>query len=329
MQLVEQNVEATRPKIVVGPSIAVELSWALLAARRDRLRAGHPELEALYQSTKDLEQRVLSFWGDDVADFGEQLVLADQAHVIVNVKIDDLLVGIEQAATLSPKELALISEDESDRAVFLQRLDRLRRSSRLRREYVRLLGDLWAGVEETWEEEGRHLVDIAVERYQRRLERGAKWDDLVATDSEHLSALLSELSEKLPKSGAVTIVPSFFSGQGLLFDLPSGILVGVRATTTNSETRARTDLLARRLKAFADPTRLAIAHCLVAGPMTVGELARSFDLAQPTVSNHVRVLREAGVVTGVRRGTRLDLEVCTDAGNDLLDELKALLNESH
>ncbi len=172
-------------------------------------------------------------------------------------------------------------------------------------------------MEEVWEGKGR------------RLERGAKWVDLVATDFEHVSALLPGLSEKLPKAGAVTIVPSFFSEQGLVFDLPSGILVGVRATTTSSETRARTDLLARRLKAFADPTRLVIAHSLVAGPMTVGEIAKSFDLAQPTVSNHVRVLREAGVVTGVRHGTRLDLEVCADAGNELLDELKALLKEPH
>ena len=127
----------------------------------------------------------------------------------------------------------------------------------------------------------------------------------------------------------MTIAPSFFSGQGLLFDLPNGILVGVRATTASPEARVKTDLLARRLKAFADPTRLAIAHKLAAGPMTVGEIARYFDLAQPTVSNHLRVLREAGVVTGVRRGTRLELEVCTDVSNELLDELKALLVRPH
>ncbi|MFZ2056710.1 MAG: hypothetical protein WAV54_04815 [Acidimicrobiales bacterium] len=40
------------------------------------------------------------------------------------------------------------------------------------------------------------------------------------------------------------------------------------------------------------------------------------------------VLREAGALTGIRRGTRLELEVPTDAANQLLDELKALLNRS-
>ena len=53
-----------------------------------------------------------------------------------------------------------------------------------------------------------------------------------------------------------------------------------------------------------------------------------FDLAQPTVSNHVKVLREAGVVTGRRRGTRVELELQEEAANELLDELKSLLNRS-
>jgi len=59
--------------------------------------------------------------------------------------------------------------------------------------------------------------------------------------------------------------------------------------------------------------------------MTVGEIARSFDLAQPTVSNHVKVLREAGVVVASRRGSRLELEVRKDAGNELFEDLKALM----
>ena len=63
--------------------------------------------------------------------------------------------------------------------------------------------------------------------------------------------------------------------------------------------------------------------------MTVGEIAKYFDLAQPTVSNHLRILREAGVVAGVRRGNRLELEVRTEVSNELLDELKALLDRPH
>jgi DNA-binding transcriptional ArsR family regulator len=329
MQLVEQRAQTPATVITIGPSIAVELSWALLAARRDQLCATHPVLEAVYRGPNGLEQRVRSFWADGVADFGELLVLADQARLVASVEIEELLAGIAKAATISPGELPLASETEADRQVFLRRLDRLRRSARLRRDYVQLLRDLWSEVGPTWETEGLPLVEAAVERIKRRLERGAKWVELIVSDCEYLSALLPQLIERVPFVGAVMIVPHSFSGQGLLFDLPNGIVVGVRADGTDQSERARTDVLAKRLKALADPTRLAIIHALANGPMTVGEIARSFDLAQPTVSNHVKVLREAGVVTATRRANRVELEVQADAGKDLFDELKTLLNRGN
>jgi DNA-binding transcriptional ArsR family regulator len=60
--------------------------------------------------------------------------------------------------------------------------------------------------------------------------------------------------------------------------------------------------------------------------MTVGEIAKSFGLAQPTVSNHLKVLREAGILRGTRRGNSLELELRPEQAGELLDELKALLN---
>ena len=326
MQLVEQRAQAHLTDIAVGPSLAVELSWVLLAADKDQLCASHPALEALYADSDGLRQRVRSFWADGVADFGEELVLADQAGLVGSLDAGALLEGISRAAAHSPEELRLASEDGPDRLVFLRRLDRLRRSARLRREYVELLGELWAGIGAHWDKSGRPLAELAAQRYRRRLDGGADWTEVVVAGSEHLAALLPGLVEKTAPVRAVRIAPSYFSGQGLLFDLPSGILVGVQASGAGPSTRARTDLLARRLKALSDPTRLAIASALAEGPLTVGDLARLFDLAQPTVSNHVKVLREAGIVGGRRRGTRLELELRTDAANEMLDEVKRLLN---
>jgi len=325
MQLIERPATTPEVSIAIGPSLAVELSWVLLAAEREQLRRDHPVLEAVYLGEHGLGQAVRSFWDDGVADFGEQLVLADQAGVIGSVAIEELLAGIAEAAAHSPKELRLGSEDESDRAVFLRRLERLRRSGRLRRDYVQLLGELWTEVETTWTDTGRRLVEAAAERCRHRLERGGKWADIVVADSEHLSGLLPGLAERVAPVRAVTIAPSYFSGQGLLFDLPSGILIGIRATATDPALRTRTDLVARRLKALADPTRLAIASLIGEGPMTVGDLANTFELAQPTVSNHVKILREAEIVAGVRQGNRLFLEVSSGAVSELLAEVKTLL----
>ena len=64
------------------------------------------------------------------------------------------------------------------------------------------------------------------------------------------------------------------------------------------------DALARRFKALADPTRVAIVNRLAgAGEVCVCAFVDELDLSQPTVSHHLRILREAGLVAVTRRGT--------------------------
>ncbi|HYM84740.1 MAG TPA: metalloregulator ArsR/SmtB family transcription factor [Candidatus Dormibacteraeota bacterium] len=61
---------------------------------------------------------------------------------------------------------------------------------------------------------------------------------------------------------------------------------------------------ARLLAAAADPTRLAILRQLSSdGEVCACDFTSCCDVAQPTVSHHLKVLREAGWVTGERRGT--------------------------
>ncbi len=50
------------------------------------------------------------------------------------------------------------------------------------------------------------------------------------------------------------------------------------------------------LAALADPTRRAVYEALVRGPKPVGGLARGVDVSRPAVSQHLKVLREAGLV---------------------------------
>ena len=53
---------------------------------------------------------------------------------------------------------------------------------------------------------------------------------------------------------------------------------------------------ARAFAALSDPTRLAIVEELSSGERGVGELAQHLKLRQPTISQHLKVLREAGLV---------------------------------
>src|SRR2546423_14654049 len=67
------------------------------------------------------------------------------------------------------------------------------------------------------------------------------------------------------------------------------------------------EALAARFKALADPTRVAIVNRLAAADeVCVCDLNSAFELSQPTISHHLRILREAGLVQASRRGTGAD-----------------------
>jgi ArsR family transcriptional regulator len=64
--------------------------------------------------------------------------------------------------------------------------------------------------------------------------------------------------------------------------------------------------LARVLKAVADPVRLRLVSLIGArgaGETCVCDLTGAFELTAPTISHHLKVLREAGLITSERRGT--------------------------
>ena len=75
--------------------------------------------------------------------------------------------------------------------------------------------------------------------------------------------------------------------------------------------------------ALADPTRRQIIESLAAGEISFGELANKFEMSRPAVSQHLKVLREAGIVTAKvdaqRRIYRLN--------DDSLDELESWLGK--
>ena len=69
---------------------------------------------------------------------------------------------------------------------------------------------------------------------------------------------------------------------------------------------------------LADPTRRRILDLLRERPQTSGELAAQFDVAWPTVSRHLAVLREAGLVTVERQATTMLYELNMTVLDDML-----------
>jgi ArsR family transcriptional regulator len=76
---------------------------------------------------------------------------------------------------------------------------------------------------------------------------------------------------------------------------------------------AESESLAARFKALADPTRVAIVNRLAAAECCVCDLTDAFDLSQPTISHHLKVLRDAGLVESSRRGTWAYYRLVPDA----------------
>lgn len=79
--------------------------------------------------------------------------------------------------------------------------------------------------------------------------------------------------------------------------------------------------------ALADPTRRAILARLALGEATVMELAKPFEMTQPAVSQHLKVLEEAGLIVqrvdGTKRPRRL-----AKAGIEAMDQWLAMLRKA-
>lgn len=87
--------------------------------------------------------------------------------------------------------------------------------------------------------------------------------------------------------------------------------------------REQADRMAAIAKALGDPVRMQLIDVLrrSAGQVCVCELVPLFDLSQPTVSHHLKVLREAGIVGSQRRGLWAYYYVVPGAVGELVDWL--------
>jgi ArsR family transcriptional regulator len=92
-----------------------------------------------------------------------------------------------------------------------------------------------------------------------------------------------------------------------------------------SLSRKRSASLAERLKAVGDPTRLGMLDLLAQQtvPLCVCDLTAQFPQNQPTISHHLRLLREAGLVETEKRGIWA-YYWATDAGRRMLAAIQAI-----
>jgi DNA-binding transcriptional ArsR family regulator len=82
------------------------------------------------------------------------------------------------------------------------------------------------------------------------------------------------------------------------------------------------------IHALGDPTRRTVFERLREGPRSVGELARGLPVSRPAVSQHLRVLKEAGLVRERREGTRNYYSVNGDGLAELREYFEGFWDEA-
>ncbi len=77
-------------------------------------------------------------------------------------------------------------------------------------------------------------------------------------------------------------------------------------------------------KALSDPTRREILQLLKDKPLTAGEIAAQFDTSAATISHHLSILRDAGLVSDEKRGKYISYELNMSIVDEILGWFSAL-----
>ena len=79
-------------------------------------------------------------------------------------------------------------------------------------------------------------------------------------------------------------------------------------------------------QALADPTRRAILELLAAQTHTAGAIAKNFDAARPTISNHIQILLECDLIEAQRNGREIHYQIKIDKMDEVDEWLELVGN---
>ena len=79
--------------------------------------------------------------------------------------------------------------------------------------------------------------------------------------------------------------------------------------------------------ALADTRRLLLIYALSDGPKNVGELTEVCGISQPSVSRHLKIMRERGLVNSAREGTTVEYRLADQRLVEALDLLRAIMRD--
>lgn len=308
------------PSRSATPSAPMELASLMCGCSHSR----PPKVEI----PAPLGEWVNRFWGDGHASLGEVVVLAYATGSLEDTEIDGFL---ERLGDPAPFDLRppLETETTDERDAIHARLERFMGDPRLRRRYAALLRDLWDVFAGRWADGGRAQAEAAAAAWSARLAAGADPLDLVPEQHIARREPFPGMVRRAQRLGELRLSPTV-AGHGHIVALPGVLSVAAGSAERDPAVARRrgADEIAELLRVLSDPTRLTILAQLAESPLGVGELARTLHIAQPTASVHLRRLREAGLVSAERFGSRSVYSARPGAVEDLLAQVTERVTRS-
>jgi DNA-binding transcriptional ArsR family regulator len=310
------------PRIEVLPSAVLELTWALY---RLHWHGRLPEVLGPQDEAPALHDELEAIWDDGC--LADTSILAERLGTHLSDEADTFLRDFDRAVEMDGAGLDLRSETQEVREAALARLERLRHDSALRGRYRALLLRVWDLMRPNWEETGREVVRRACADWSQRLRQGADFRELFRGRHPYFDKAQEPLLRERPR---IVVTPMYFVKMGgFLLDMTTYVHVGGPASPTDAERMRRdeSELIANRMKVLSDGTRVALLRDLAQEPASVMDLARRFHLAQPTVSTHVRLLREAGLLASQKDGARILYSAPRERLDRVLEDTRHMLLE--
>lgn len=266
-------------------------------------------------------QQVISFWpgtplnalstGQPYVEWGELLVYAWHVGVLFSQDVPAALDAIEAQLGRELPRIEMPSEPDEIIAVIERRMDYLRENRAVAERYMAVLRGLWAAVEPRWRGgAAAEARDTALQLEQRARSESDLRKIVTSNSFVHKDNYQVQIT-RARASGQLFVIPLTLGTEGAFYWAFQGIVligVGIGSTQKQARKRERMESAANRFKVLSDPTRLSILNEVMHGShynaTTVTELASLFGLSQPTISVHMKMLREAGLVSTERDGNR-------------------------
>ena len=290
----------TAVRIAVAPLI--ELGMALFIINRAASSPGddhRPWVQRFFNENPTLADQFVNFWGDGDFACGELLILSWRAGSVLTQDVERAWPSLERAAAEQFEVPFMESESAETMERIGRKLERLRESEEFRRRYFTLLKAVWEAIQSPWREEGRPTAEAMRRNIEKQLAGGASFLDVVPRLHFAHQTIYEAVIEGAELLGEIVIVPLGLAGGGSTFyTIPGMVIIGFGPDHERRAQlrREQSEHAARVFKVVSDPTRAAILSNLVWNASSITDLANFFELSQPTVSVHVKMLREAGLL---------------------------------